>query len=329
MEEENIVYVDPGKRTLLCMMSENGIYYNYNTKRRLKETKRLKYNQLIKNKTKNTILNNKSLKDYENELSKLNAKSQNLEDFKKYMNLKIKLKLLINKTEEGKKYNNYLKKHILKGHINKIRHEDKIINEIKNTYGKKSTIIIGDWNESDRVKYISTPTIALKNKLKEHFKVYLIDEYNTSKINYKTEKENKKITLKIETKKGYKMKEFHSILTYKMSKSNEKEHLCCINRDKNSVNNMQKIVKHIMETGKRPEKYIRKINKKTTETNGPLLVKPVVVPGLKPNKNILLQGFDYGYLIGLNNKKLINNLFAKSKIINNFLQKSKIINNLL
>ena len=112
MEEENIVYVDPGKRTLLCMMSENGIYYNYNTKRRLKETKRLKYNQLIKNKTKNTILNNKTLKDYENELSKFNAKSQNLEDFKKYMNLKIKLKLLINKTEEGKQYNNYLKQQL-------------------------------------------------------------------------------------------------------------------------------------------------------------------------------------------------------------------------
>ena len=49
--------------------------------------------------------------------------------------------------------------------------------------------------------FSSTPTIALKNKLKEHFKVYLIDEYNTSKINYKTEKENKKITLKIKTKK--------------------------------------------------------------------------------------------------------------------------------
>ena len=68
---------------------------------------------------------------------------------------------------------------------------------------------------------------------------------------------------------------------------------------------MQKIVKHIMKTGKRPEKYIRKINKKTTETNATLMVKPVVVLGLKPNKNILLQGFDYEYLIGLNNKQLV------------------------
>jgi hypothetical protein len=80
---------------------------------------------------------------------------------------------------------------------------------------------------------------------------------------------------------------------------------------------MQKIVKHIMETGKRSEKYIRKINKKTTETNGSLLIKPVMVPGLKPNKNILLQGFDYGYLIGLNNKKLINNLLNKNISVSN------------
>ena len=34
----------------------------------------------------------------------------------------------------------------------------------------------------------------------------------------------------------------------------------------------------------------------------PIMVKSVVAPGLKPNINILLQGFNYGYLIGLNNK---------------------------
>ena len=67
---------------------------------------------------------------------------------------------------------------------------------------------------------------------------------------------------------------------------------------------MQKIVKHIMATGK------------ITKTIEPLMIKPIVAPGLESNKNILLRGFNYGYLIGLNNKKLlsklINNLFVKS-----------------
>ena len=54
------------------------------------------------------------------------------------------------------------------------------------------------------------------------------------------------------------MKEFNSIHIYKMSKSNEKEHLFCINKDKNSVNNMRKIVKHILKTGKTSRKIYPK-----------------------------------------------------------------------
>ena len=63
---------------------------------------------------------------------------------------------------------------------------------------------------------------------------------------------------------------------------------------------MRKIVIYIMKIGKCPKKYIQKINK-TTETMELLMVKSVAVPGLEPNKNILLRGFYYGYLVGLKN----------------------------
>ena len=51
--------------------------------------------------------------------------------------------------------------------------------------GKDVIIIVGDWSGKGRIRYRSTPNIALKRKLAERFEVYLLDEYLTSKIHYK------------------------------------------------------------------------------------------------------------------------------------------------
>lgn len=65
----------------------------------------------------------------------------------------------------------------------------------------------------------------------------------------------------------------HSILTYKM----ENGRLGCINRDKNSVNNMKKIVDYWFKNKDRPEKYKRSTNnantEKTTKDRNPVGVK--------------------------------------------------------
>lgn len=54
-------------------------------------------------------------------------------------------------------------------------------------------------------------------------------------------------------------------------------------------------------------KYIRKI----TEIIEPNLMKALVAPELKPNKNILFIWCINGYLVGLINKNLINKLLKK------------------
>ena len=73
----------------------------------------------------------------------------------------------------------------------------------------------------------------MKKLLERHFKIYLIDEYKTSKIYYKDiTKENDNLCVKIN---GHKEK-LHSVLTFKMSKNME-----CINRDYNSTQNMLSI----------------------------------------------------------------------------------------
>ena len=100
---------------------------------------------------------------------------------------------------------------------------------------------------------MAAPRIGIKRKLKKHFKVYNINEYNTSKMCYKTEKKTENLYIKNykKTEGDKKEKEqikLHAVLTYKM----ENNRTGCINRDKNSCSNMIKIVNEWITNKKRP-----------------------------------------------------------------------------
>ena len=126
-----------------------------------------------------------------------------------------------------------------------------MLNKIEKTYSNDSIIIIGDWCIEKQMKnFISTPNIGLKRKLKERFKVYNIDEYRTSCLNYKTEEPCNNIYL---ADKNNISRKIHSILTYKM----ENNRLGCINRDKNGCKNIQKIFEYHIKNNERPENYRR------------------------------------------------------------------------
>ena len=219
----------------------------------------------------------------------------NYDQFKKYAKIKLKIRCQIskyylecyekelvnatikNKSEleekienlkKGVEYNDYLRKLRWFGFINKKRHEDNMLNEIEKVYGKDAIFIIGDWGNKGRLKHISTPNVGMKKMLSKRFKVYLIDEYNTSKLHYKTEEETENLTINMKYKKDgaeyeYK-KKIHSILTCKMSNKSRG----CINRDYNACLNMCKIVKSLIENKKRPEKYCRSNKKLTNPSKG-------------------------------------------------------------
>ena len=263
-ENENFVVCDPGKRTLLTMLSmkdyndentENKLWktrdnkrlFSYNNRNRISETKRLEYVKLIDNRKKKIIIDDETIKKKETDLCKYNAKTMNYNDFIKYTQLKLKLRKLIIEEESYNKYVNKLKWF---SYINRQKHENKLINKIKSIYGKDITIVLGDWDKGSRLKYISTPNTYMKKLLERHFKIYLIDEYKTSKIYYKDiTKENDNLCVKIN---GHKEK-LHSVLTFKMSKNME-----CINRDYNSTQNMLSILKNLIKNKCRPDIYTRK-----------------------------------------------------------------------
>ena len=125
-----------------------------------------------------------------------------------------------------------------------------IVKNIKNKFGSDSILVMGDWNDKMKMKFISTPNLRLKRKIAEYMKVYNLDEFRTSCLNYKTE--NKCENLYLPDKKGISRK-IHSVLTFQM----ENNRIGCINRDLNAVNNMVKIVRSYLTDKTRPEKFKR------------------------------------------------------------------------
>jgi hypothetical protein len=236
------LFIDPGKRSLLTMMDDDGNYFSYTNKQRIKETKRIKYSSLLKN-----YKDKQHITEIENTLSLFNSKTCDIEKFKEYIKEKLKVNDAIAKLYQDEKFRQYK----WYSYINTKRTEDNMLNKIENKYGKDIKIIIGDWSIGKQMRnFISTPNLTIKRKLNIRFEVYNIDEFRTSCLNYKTEELCNNLYLPDKRNIERKM---HSILTFKM----ENKRKGCINRDKNGCKNIQKVFNHYIETGERPEKYKR------------------------------------------------------------------------
>jgi hypothetical protein len=236
------LFIDPGKRSLLTMMDDDGNYFSYTNKQRIKETKRIKYSSLLKN-----YKDKQHITEIENTLSLFNSKTCDIKNFKEYIKEKLKVNDAIAKLYQNEKFRKYK----WYSYINTKRTEDNMLNKIENKYGKDIKIIIGDWSIGKQMRnFISTPNLTIKRKLNTRFEVYNIDEFRTSCLNYKTEELCNNLYLPDRRNIERKM---HSILTFKM----ENKRKGCINRDKNGCKNIQKVFNHYIETGERPEKYKR------------------------------------------------------------------------
>ena len=249
------IFIDPGKRSLFTMMDDKGKFCSYTNGMRIKQTKRLKYQSLLKN-YKDKI----HITEPEQTLNTFNSKSCNIDKFKEYITKKMEVNDIVVPLYQNIQFRKYK----WYAFINKKRSEDNMLNMIEKKYSKDHTIIIGDWSIGKQMRnFISTPNLSLKRKLKERFKVYNIDEFRTSCLSYETKDLCKNMYLP--DKKGENRK-IHSILTYQM----ENNRKGCINRDKNGCKNIRYVFNYYKKTGKRPMKYSREYKferiASTTET---------------------------------------------------------------
>ena len=254
-KDHRLTYIDPGKRSLMYMLGDNGYFFNYTNSMKLRGTKQIdRLAKIDRRKEGTDVEEGLSIKDAEAILSLFSHKTVVYDKFCEYLTMKLLVRSCI---MQNTKFNDYLITQHWHSYIDKRRHEDKLLNKIGRIYGEDAIHIIGDWGNKGRVSYMSTPGVGLKRLLSKRFPVYHIDEYLTSKLSHKTHEECGKLKMVFNNnkKKGGKVtKRMHSVLTYEMSN----RRLGCINRDKNAVNNFKYIVEQVLVNGKRPEAFSRK-----------------------------------------------------------------------
>ena len=125
-------------------------------------------------------INDKTIIEYETELSKFNRKTLIIDEFKKY----IKKKNEIN-SKLFQFYEKYIfRKLKLNGYMNRLKNEQKMINNFKKKFGNEKEVIVcvGDYEQRKHMKYKE----PIKGKgmrslfRKNGFEIYLVDEFRTS-----------------------------------------------------------------------------------------------------------------------------------------------------
>lgn len=193
-----IVTIDPGHNNLIYATSINGneeathfdfrknkikvninqvsyTTFRYTRNQRNHESKKIRYQKIINRiKTKEII-------KMETKFSKYNSHTCDFIEFKSYLKAKIEL----NRKLYEHYYQSIYRKLKFNRYINTNKSETKMIKNFKEKFGNPNEVVIifGDYSKSETMKK-SEPHIVkrIKNLFKQNkYKVYLIDEYNTSK----------------------------------------------------------------------------------------------------------------------------------------------------
>lgn len=266
LRTEKIIYIDQGKGNLIYVLNgENERFMKFSSKER-------RYHLNTKEHTKNTniLMEGYGITEELEKVKDINKKSTNRENLVEntkrinVMNDKIydKAKRKKLRKEKLEMYIDSQKTEVIM--IKKILKQLNIenVNELK-TY----TLIIGDWHGCNSLKNNqSTQGIGMKRTLKNHVKnMYLIDEYNTSKISNLNFTQTKEHVIEINSisKTGeLKLinKKMHGILSFKMNKIRIpckfksdleiKEIRRFIQRDKNAVLNFRTITEHYLNNNR-------------------------------------------------------------------------------
>jgi hypothetical protein len=256
LQNKKIIGIDAGKCDLIyCVDGSNkhANVFRYSQDQRRKETKMKKYNNIILAMKSNKI-NNKSIIEYETELSHFNKKTLVITKFKEY----IKEKNRINHILFGFYKRELFRKLKFGRYINIKRNEQNMINQFRKIFGSSedTVICIGDWEQRKQMKF-KEPTLGKGIRTlfkKNNYKVYLVDEFRTSckcsnceggiceKFRIRQHPNKKKDEIRL----------VHGLLRCKSG--------CGLwNRDRNGSSNIYKIAKNAINKLARPNYLCREI----------------------------------------------------------------------
>lgn len=182
---KNYVVIDPGLSDLIYCMDRHGKKFRYTQNQRRFETKNKKYNKKIQAINAKTKINGKSVQAIQSESSK-NSKTCHFDNFTEYLKTKNKINFCLT-TQYQKKIYRRLKWYRF---INTQRSESKLIKNFEKKFGKPANtiVIMGDYDNGGHNMRGKEPaaTKRIRNLLRlAEYKVYLINEFRTSKLCHK------------------------------------------------------------------------------------------------------------------------------------------------
>ena len=259
IKNKKIVAYDPNLADLIYCVdndSKEANEFRYTQDSRRKECKIKKYAKIILEFKKEKV-DEKTIIEYETELSKLNRKTLTIKDFKDYIQKKSEINNKLYKFYE--KY--IFRKLKLNGYINIKKHEQKMINNFKKIFGKPEDVIIcaGDFERKQHMKYKEpVKGKGIRRIFRNNgYKLYLVDEFRTSCMCSICKEETGRCE-KFIIRKNPKPYKSSNILVHGA--------LCCKNceavwnRDVNSATNIYRIAKNAINGIERP-KYLCRENK--------------------------------------------------------------------
>ena len=263
LRNKKIVCIDPNYSDLIYCGSkdDNDVLqtFRYTQNQRRMETRVKKYSKIINNINYQTIIDGKNVRELETILSSYNKKTCDYDKFINYITQKNKLNYLL--------YTHYQKvlfrKLKLNRYINTQKSETKMIKNFNKKFGepKNTLCIMGDFDKSNNHMKGKEPVICRRFRRlfkKAGYKTFLVNEFRTSKLCNCCHNEIEPFLTRISHKPND-IKTCKKITINGLLSHQEDKQECKIihNRDKNAVQNMLYIVKHIFETGRRPEAFNR------------------------------------------------------------------------
>jgi hypothetical protein len=221
-----------------------------------------------------SIIEKEELLNNINELKKnIQELEINLEKFKIY----IKNKTLLDDEIKDFYYNKLFRKLKFRTNVYLRKSEDKFLNNIEKMYGKKEDIVIGygDWSNDKQMKHlIPSSNIGLRRKIEKKYKVFLVNEYCTSKLCSCCNKELKNYKMSNEDIKKYENKHRkqlnkedltkHRLLVCSGCSSSENKKSTFWNRDINACVNMLKLSREWINNKTRNPLFCRNLNSNRT-----------------------------------------------------------------
>jgi hypothetical protein len=174
LRDRNVVGCDPGKKSMVYMVDDNGNKLQYTAKQRRIESY-AKRNQRIQQQMKDRH----NISYMESTVSEQNSKSMDVVVFRKY---------LIEKTKLNRDVGEFYQKEVwrkmkFRQYSYAKKSLDNFLNKIQETFGDNILIGYGDWSRSTQMKHFM-PTLGkgLRKKIHKRFDTITILENNTSKL---------------------------------------------------------------------------------------------------------------------------------------------------